>query len=400
MNYYDTYAPVITWFAIRLMIILAMVNKQALRQIDFVMAYTQAPIVTDLYMETPSGIETTMGKTPEIYGQKQTRRVWNQFLVQKLESIGFKQSKINECMLYREDIIFIVYVDDGIFLGKSDDQLTGIIKELTDIGLEVKDHGNQTDYMGINIKCLPDGSYTFSQKALINTIINDVGLTPSDHTKPIPAKCRQRLHGFLDSPPFKQDWNYSSVVDKLNYLAQTSQPDILYATYMVAKYASNPRKEHDMGLHFKPNSSKGFYCYADADFAGEWNRDFAQNNLRTTTSRSGWFIIYANCLVILCSKLQSQMVLSTTEAEYIALSQALCDVIPVMSLLGKMREHKFNIILLERLLKLRPQRKYINVCYHHFREHVRKDLIKIYPIDTQDQIADMLTKPLPLETNN
>ncbi|KAL7480224.1 hypothetical protein ACHAW6_005923 [Cyclotella cf. meneghiniana] len=168
------------------------------------MAYTQAPIEMDLFMEIPYGIETTKGNTHDyvlqllanIYGQKQAGRVWNQFLVHKLESI--------------------VYVDDGIFLGQSDDQLTDIIKELTDTGLEIDDQGHPADYVGVNIKDLPDGSYVFSQKTLIDAIINDVGLTSNDYTKPVPAKCTLRLHGFLDSPPFDQDRNYRSVVGKLN----------------------------------------------------------------------------------------------------------------------------------------------------------------------------------------
>ena len=145
VNYFETYAPVVTWFAIRLMIIIAIISRRSLRQIDFVMAYTQAPIETDLYMEIPQGIETTEGNTKDyvlqllanLYGQKQAGRVWNQYLVSKLESIGFTQSRIDECVFYRDDIIFIIYVDDGIFLGTSDDQLSHVIKELTDIGLQI-----------------------------------------------------------------------------------------------------------------------------------------------------------------------------------------------------------------------------------------------------------------------
>ncbi|KAL7479730.1 hypothetical protein ACHAW6_008691 [Cyclotella cf. meneghiniana] len=414
VNYFETYAPVVTWFAIRLMIIVAIMSRRSLRQIDFVMAYTQAPIETDLYMEIPQGIETTEGNTKDyvlqllanLYGQKQAGRVWNQYLVNKLESIGFTQSRIDECVFYRDDIIFIVYVDDGIFLGTSDDQLSHVIKELTDIGLQVEDQGHPADYVGVNINRLPDGSYKFSQRTLIDSIIADVGLTSHD---------------------FKH-WNYRSAVGKLNYLSQTSRPDIQYATHMVAKYSSNPKQEHgqaiiyiaryliktrDLGLHFKPDSSKGFYCYADADFSGEWNKEFAELDPSTAKSRSGWFILYANCPVIWCSKLQSQVALSTTEAEYIALSQALRDVIPIMALLHEMRERQFHVICeapriyckafednsgaleLARLPKLRPRTKHINVCYHHFREHVRKGLIKIYPIETENQVADVLTKPLP-----
>ena len=54
MNYFVTYAPVVTWFVIRLMIVMGIIFNWALRQVDFVMAYPQAPIETDIYMELPS----------------------------------------------------------------------------------------------------------------------------------------------------------------------------------------------------------------------------------------------------------------------------------------------------------------------------------------------------------
>ena len=94
------------------------------------------------------------------------------------------------------------------------------------------------------------------------------------------------------------------------------------------------------------------------------------------------------------------------------MTQALRDIIPVMNLLQEMREREFRVICnepyvyckvfednsgaleLARLPKLRPRTKHINVCYHHFCKHVRKGLIKIFPINTKDQIADVLTKPL------
>jgi hypothetical protein len=57
-------------------------------------------------------------------------------------------------------------------------------------------------------------------------------------------------------------------------------------------------------------------------------------------------------------------------------------------------EDNSGALELTRLPKLRPRTKHINVCYHHFCEHVRKGLIKIFPIDMKDQIADALTKVL------
>jgi hypothetical protein len=56
MNYFETYAPVVTWFAIRLMIIFGIIFCWALRQVNFVMAYPQASIEMDIYVELPQGI--------------------------------------------------------------------------------------------------------------------------------------------------------------------------------------------------------------------------------------------------------------------------------------------------------------------------------------------------------
>jgi hypothetical protein len=66
------------------------------------------------------------------------------------------------------------------------------------------------------------------QRALIDFIIDDVGLKDSK-TKPVPAKVSLQLHAFKDKPPFDLDFNYWFAVGKLNYVAQTMRPDIMYA---------------------------------------------------------------------------------------------------------------------------------------------------------------------------
>ena len=115
----------------------------------------------------------------------------------------------------------------------------------------------------------------------------------------MPAKASQNLHAFAKSPQFNEDFNYRSIVGKLNYLAQTTRPDILAATHMVAKYSHDPHKEHGLailhlvmylknsrhvGLKFKPDPSKGFENYCDADFAGTWNKEFAHDDPSTAKS--------------------------------------------------------------------------------------------------------------------
>jgi hypothetical protein len=78
---------------------------------------------------------------------------------------------------------------------------------------------------------------------LINAIIDDVGINDS-RTKPVPAKVSLRLHAFKDEPTFDLNLNYRSVVGKLNYLAQTTRPDIMYAVHQIPKYSSDPHQSH------------------------------------------------------------------------------------------------------------------------------------------------------------
>jgi hypothetical protein len=89
-------------------------------------------------MKLPQWIQTTHGNSndyvlkleEDIYSQKQAGRVSNLFLADKLISIGFTPSLIDDCVFFCNDIKFIVYVDDGIFLGSNDSQLQDIIKEI------------------------------------------------------------------------------------------------------------------------------------------------------------------------------------------------------------------------------------------------------------------------------
>ncbi len=91
MNFYEIYAPIVTWFSIRLLIVIGILCGWALHQCNFIMAYPQAPIKCDMYMELPQGIQVDEGYSRDyvlklmknIYGQKQAGRVWNEFLVEK-----------------------------------------------------------------------------------------------------------------------------------------------------------------------------------------------------------------------------------------------------------------------------------------------------------------------------
>jgi hypothetical protein len=148
-------------------------------------------IKCNMYMELPQGIQVAEDNSMDyvfkllknIYGQKQAGRVWNEYLVKKLIPLGYKSSMIDDCVFFRGDVIFMVYIDDGIFLGPDDEKLQAAICEIQEAGLNIEDKGNPANYIGVNIKKMKDESYEFTQQALIDSIIQDVGLNDAK-TKP------------------------------------------------------------------------------------------------------------------------------------------------------------------------------------------------------------------------
>jgi hypothetical protein len=197
------------------MIVFSILFNRAMRQIDFVMAFPQATIEMDMYMKLPKGIETRNGNSKDhvlkllqnIYGQKQAGRVWNHHLTAKLLEFGFTQSLIDDCVFYRGDTIFIVYVDDEIFIGDNDNQIMAIISQLQGLGLKIEDQGHPADYIGVNIKHFKGGGIEFTQQALIDSIIGDVGLKGTI-TKPVPAKANKMLLAHKDQPIFALNFDY------------------------------------------------------------------------------------------------------------------------------------------------------------------------------------------------
>ena len=124
-----------------------------MQQIDFIEAYAQAPIKSDHVYGNPTWHQdkewALQGLHPETpcksLQAKQAGCIWNQYMTDKLWEIGFQQSQIDECVFYCDDIIFIVYVDDGLFFGNYDNTLTLIIRQLKKAGLNIEDQGQHQE---------------------------------------------------------------------------------------------------------------------------------------------------------------------------------------------------------------------------------------------------------------
>ena len=280
------------------------------------------------------------------------------------------------------------------------------------------------------------------QTGLINSILSDVGITNDCNVSYTPSN--QVLHPDTTGPPWRETWNYRSVIGKLNFLAQNTRPDISMAVHNCARFCNKPTQLHETaikrlcryllltrekGMILNPVGDFCLNMYVDADFAGTWHQEFA--HLRDSVlSRTGFVITYCGCPVTWSGKLQSEIALSTAEAEYITLSMATRQLIPLRRIMEELtRLGPINVtlnkqqpiqgftpsfhstppshlapsivyeanaacIVLAKSDQHKPRTKHISIKWHHFRDQIQNGSITIRKIDTTHNIADILTKPL------
>ena len=150
----------------------------------------------------------------------------------------------------------------------------------------------------------------------------------------------------------------------------------------------------------------------DADFAGSWDKADSMNP-ENVLSRTGYIIYYYGCPIVSVSKLQTEIALSTAEAEYIALSQATREIIPIVNLLKEIKpymkldikdsemyctihEDNTSCITMAKSQRFTPRTKHISIKYHWFRSFLSgpNKMLDIKYVHTKEQIADIFTKPL------
>ena len=228
VHYWETFAPVVNWLSVCLILVLAIIYDLPVKSIDFVLAFPQSKLDVPIFMELPPGFETQYGQKGEyiiklkksLYGLKQSELNWYEKLKTGLESRKFTPSKVDPCVFISERVIVLTYVDDCILMGKSEKDIEDLLKSLQE-GSEEYDFTNEGDlknYLGVVFSRKPDGTLELKQEFLIERIIKALGfeqeLTGKHHNPAV----RPPLHKDENGPPRKHDWHYRSLIGMLNYL--------------------------------------------------------------------------------------------------------------------------------------------------------------------------------------
>ncbi|KAG2872292.1 hypothetical protein PC115_g24645 [Phytophthora cactorum] len=206
---------------------------------------------------------------------------------------------------------------------------------------------------------------------------------------------------------------FREAVGALMHLMTATRPDIAYAVGYVSRFMENPQEEHWVavkrifrylqgtkthGICFKPGDNIDFRGYSDADWAGD---------LADRKSTSGYTFMLMGAPVSWGSKKQSSVSLSTSEAEYIALSLAiqegkwihrlLCEILAAANETGPelmIREDNQSCIKMTKNPVNHGRAKHIDIKYHHIRDEVKRGEVKLQYCETSVMLADIMTKAL------
>ena len=318
---------------------------------------------------------------------------------------------------------------ESLFQTSPDNQLIEkYVQSLKDLGydLELEPKGDIFGFLGIEFSTDPaTGMIKLSQAGLIDKVIKYTKMTEAS-TRGTPA-AEAPLGSDKSGDPFNEDWSYPAAVGMLLYLSSNSRPDIQYAVHSAARFSHNPRKSHGQavkrivryllktpteGILFLPKLTQGLDCFVDADFAGQHGYEDDQDP-SSVKSRTGFVLTLFGCPVLWQSKMQTDITLSSTAAEYVAFSMSMRELLPLRVLLQEISvkmnlpelaeslvrstvfEDNAGCCSLVNVPKMSSRNKYLSLKYHFFRSHIGQDKGIIAKwISTTEQKADIFTKGL------
>lgn len=419
IDYKEVFAPVARWDTIRMVIALAAQKGWNVYQLDVKSAFLHGDLNEVVYVDQPQGYvkkgdELKVYKLKKaLYGLKQAPRAWYSRIESYFFKQGFERCPHEHTLFVKQSeggniLIISLYVDDLIFTGNNENMFEEFKKSM-EKEFDMSDLGKMRYFLGVEVVQNENGIY-LSQKKYAKEVLDRFGMRESNPSKnPIVPGCKLTK----DENGVKVDeTEYKQVVGCLMYLAAT-RPDLMYVIGLVSRYMGCPTELHmqvvkrvlrylrgtvDLGLQYKRNGTNKLEAFTDSDYAGD---------LDDRRSTSGYVFMLSSCAVSWSSKKQPVVTLSTTEAEFIAAASCACQGVwmrRVLEKLGHAQNESTVIhcdnnstIKLSKNPVLHGRSKHIDIRFHFLRDLTKDGTVELVYCSTQNQIADIMTKPLKLE---
>lgn len=414
VDYDEIFAPVTRSSTFRTLLAVASARKLFVQQFDVKSAFLNGTLSEEIYIKPPPNF-TEMNKVlrlhKSLYGLKQAARVWNQTLNKAMSKEGFMQSKHDECLYiykFKSDVCYaVVHVDDMIFSSNSMSLIHSKIEKLNE-SFELKCLGEVRNYLGIEISKDEKGIFAISQTSYIQKIASEFELENSKGSK---YPLAPGYHTLVDENFLNSNKDYRKLIGMLLYVSTNTRPDISAAVAILAQRISKPREldftealrivkylmsTKDEKLHmFDERESISLTAYADSDWA---------EDRETRKSISGIICKVFGASVSWSSRKQNIVATSTTESEFYALSEAVKEVQWLNNILHDFHvnvklpivihsDNQSTIKMVENS-KFSSRTKHIDVRLHFVRECVYEGKINLKYCASENNVADILTKPL------
>ena len=420
IDYSETFAPVVTFTSIRILLAMVAAHDLELSQMDVVTAFLNGDLDEEIYMEQPQGFQGVNFPNgvcklqKALYGLKQGPRQWHAkmhtLLVGKLK---FTSTTTDACFYIRHTANNIeaiaLYVDDLLIAGSDPTSLATIKTQLCG-AFEMKDLGEAKTYLGLEISRDRSRRQLFlGQQKYIGTVLQRFGM---ENCKPIVTPLEVQFDVSDENEP-AGGVPYREAVGSLMYLMTGTRPDLAFAIRRLSQYVSSPCKHHwialkrvlryvrgtsDYGILYHGNdidklTLDGFY---DADWGG------SRNDRKST---AGYVFKMYGGAISWCSRKQSVVALSSTEAEYMSMCQATKEDISLAYILAHLPpvKHKLPVtvkvdnqgaICTANNNTSSRRTKHVDIQYHFIRDAVSEGKVKFEYCPTEHMAADVLTKAL------
>lgn len=415
LDYEETFSPVAKMVTVRTIFSIAAYKNWKIWQLDVKNAFLYGELDREVLMEQPPGF--TSQQFPNhvcrlkkaLYGLKQAPRAWYGKVAQYFIFCGFKVSNADSSLFVKleskQQLLVLLYVDDMIVTGDDEAEISRLRNDLS-IRFEMKNLGEIGCFLGLEVERLDQG-YFISQRRYAKELLNRFGMGESKETA-TPMETRLKLEK-EDGELLKNATMFRQLVGSLIYLTIT-RPEISYSVSVISKFMQNPRTPHLDAAKRILRYIKGSYAYGliykkcdnfmlkgftDADWAGD------ETDRRST---SGYCFSMGATVISWCSKKQSTVALSSTEAEYMAATMAAQECVWLKYLMKDIFSQIDYAVSIycdnESAIKLASnpilhrRTKHIDVRYHFIREKVLSQEIELKGIPTTNQIADIFTKAL------
>jgi len=411
------FSPVVWYESVHLLLVAAALEGWHIEGLDVKSAFLYGQLDEEIYMEQPEGFkihcqeQKVLHLCQAIYGLKQAALAWWKELLTFMHKIGFECSQSDAgIFIYkaknRDIVIAMIYIDDSSFMGNN----ATLVKEKKKAFMGIwkcHDLGEPKEFLGITIRC-SGRKIILDQKAYLTKVLDCFSMTNAIIVN-MPL-----LHGYTPvahtGNPDPTLWTqYQAIISSLLYLMLGTHSDIAFAVIKLSQFSANPSKEHyewakyiccylagtkDYTMVFDGNTNEGLIVHSDSNWAADIN------NRRSIT---GYFFKLAGPSVLWLSWAQKTVALSSTEAEYMAISDCCWQTMWITNLF---REIGFPVSLIticgdnqgSLFIGSNPVQekwtKHIDIRYHYIQECIEDNKVSVVFVPENDNPADMFTKNL------